>query len=349
MSIEVNRGTPVTEGWIASLTYRSHASDAPSGAELEVLLASAQARNRSAGVTGMLLYDEGRFFQALEGPPAALAQIWTSIQRDPRHRGIEVLSQRIVPARLFSEWDMQLFAHGERRQRRVVPSRYGLHALTARAPEVVRLVLAGDGGGLNLLVRELVAAGWLSDALVQHLVEPAARQLGDAFIADECTEIDLTIGLGMLQIAGHAIHGHRTATVRPSPYCIAVVPAPGEPHMLAPSLLSELFINAGWAVEIAFPETAEVLAKLIVALQPDVVDIALSDAMPRQHALTLLRETISTCRSAAFAKPMIVSVGGRAFAEFGATAAMVDADHARISAAGALGSLTKLIQKRPVS
>lgn len=346
MSLEIDRNAEVSGRWIASLTYRSEAADPPAPGELEAMLRSARARNHSVGITGMLVYDKGRFLQTLEGPPAALESIWASIRSDPRHRSIEVLSQHIVPARLFSEWDMQLFARGDAGQSEANQSTQGPGKLSARVPEVVRLLLAGDRNGLHDLVGEMVAAGWLSETLVKHLFEPAARRLGDAFIADDCTEIDLTIGLGMLQIAGHAIHDHPSATgeIRPGPYAIVVVPAPGEPHMLGPSLLGELFINAGWAVEIAFPETAEALARLLVAQRPDAVDIALSDALPRSQAVALLRETIAACRTAVRHGPLIISVGGRAFAEFGATAESVGADHARRSAAGAIATLTKSVR-----
>ena len=345
VSIEINLGASDPNSWIASLTYRSEAADPPSPYVLDALLRSARARNHSAGITGMMVYDKGRFLQTLEGPPDALERVWSSILRDPRHRNIKVMSQQIVPARLFSEWDMQLFSRRETRQRSI-PSARGPEQLTAQVPQLVRYVLAGDTSKLDAIVNEVIAAGWLSEMVVKHLIEPAARRLGDAFIADDCSEVDLTVGLGVLQVASHAIHRHPSATggIPSSPYCIVVVPAPGEPHLLGPSLLGELLINAGWAVEIAFPETDEALARLLVEQQPDAIDIALSDALPRQHALDTLRRTIASCRTADLKSPVIVSVGGRAFAEFGATGASVGADHARSSAAGAIASLTKLVQ-----
>ena len=96
--------------WIASITYRSEATTAPTASDLEKLVSRAKARNRRLGVTGMLLHDGGRFLQTLEGPPAALDEIWADVQRDPRHSEIEVLSHHIVPSRLFSGWDLQLYS-----------------------------------------------------------------------------------------------------------------------------------------------------------------------------------------------------------------------------------------------
>jgi len=194
---------------------------------------------------------------------------------------------------------------------------------------------------------ELLVQGWVSDALIKHLLEPTARALGDAWLADDCSEIDLTIGLSMLQLAGHAVHSHTNAeAIRKSRYSILLVTAPGEPHMLGPSLLSDVFNNAGWAVDIAFPDSDEALARQLRAQRPDALDIALSDALPRHHALATLRETIERARGALPHELMVLSVGGRLFAEAAATAVSVGADHVRTSAAGTSVSLARLIEQR---
>ena len=334
-------------GWIGSVTYRSEATIKPTATDLERLVAKAKARNRKLGITGMLLYDGGRYLQTLEGPPEALDQIWSSIQRDPRHGAIEVLSQHIVPARLFSGWDMQLYSRSPDQARLAPAPAVSLIPLTDHIAETARLALRGDDSRLNALIGDLVAQGWVSDALVTHLLEPSARALGDAWLADDCTELDLTIGLSMLQLAGHAIHAGSTAeTIRKRRYSILLATAPGEPHILGPTLLGDIFTDAGWIVDMAFPDSDEALAKQVRAQHPDAVDIALSDALPRQHALATLRETIEKTRLATADETRVVSVGGRLFAEAAATAQSVGADHARKGAAGTSVRLAWLIEQR---
>lgn len=332
--------------WIASLTYRSEATRAPSDAELDGLVAEARTRNRSVGVTGMLLYDSGRFLQTLEGPPTGLDAIWTSIQRDPRHGAIEVLSQHIVPARLFAGWDLQLHLRSTGRAKSA-PAAGTAVPLSDYVPATARHALNGDDGKLNALIGELVAKGWSSNALVTHLLEPTARAMGDAWLADDCSELDLTIGLSMLQLAGHAIHAGSTAdTIRKRRYNILLATAPGEPHMLGSTLLGDIFTNAGWIVDMTFPDSNEALAKQLRAQRPDAVDIALSDALPRQHAIATLRETVAKSRAASADEMIVVSVGGRLFAEAAATALTVGADHARETAAGTSVRLAWLIEQR---
>ena len=333
--------------WIASITYRSEATTAPTASDLEKLVSRAKARNRRLGVTGMLLHDGGRFLQTLEGPPAALDEIWADVQRDPRHSEIEVLSHHIVPSRLFSGWDLQLYSRTSGRMS-LTPSPAGnATPLVDHIPAIAHHALRGDDSKLNELIGDLLAQGWTSDPLITHLLEPTARSLGDAWLADDCTELDLTIGLSMLQLAGHAIHAGSCAdTIRKQRYNILLATAPGESHILGPTLLGDIFTNAGWIVDMTFPDSNEALAKQLRAQRPDAVDIALSDALPREHAIATLRETIEKTRAATADDMMVVSVGGRLFAEASATALSVGADHARKGAAGTSVRLAWLIEQR---
>jgi methanogenic corrinoid protein MtbC1 len=345
MQTQAERSEASPVEWMASLTYRSEAANAPSPSELQSLVTAAQGRNRSLGVTGMLLYDDGRYLQTLEGPPAAVEVLWSSIQSDPRHGRIEVLSQHIVPSRLFSGWDMQLYDHrgGLRTQTRPAAP----IPLIDHIPAAARHALNGDDSQLNALIGDLVAQGWAGNALVQHLLEPTARALGDAWLNEDCSEVDLTIGLSMLQLAGHAVHSRSTPeNIRKSRYSILLVTAPGEPHMLGPSMLGDLFFNAGWSVDIAFPDSNEALAQQLREQRPDAVDIGLSEALPRHHVLARLGETVEQCRAASPDELLVVSVGGRLFAEAAATALSVDADHARTSAVGTSVRLAGLIEQR---
>jgi hypothetical protein len=93
---------------IAVLAYRSRANVPMDEAALDLILSLAQKRNRAEGVTGVLVYDKGCFLQWLEGPPQALARVWSSISRDPRHGEIEVLRQGALPERFFDNWDLRL-------------------------------------------------------------------------------------------------------------------------------------------------------------------------------------------------------------------------------------------------
>jgi len=332
--------------WVACLTYKSVATATPRVSDLDRLANKARARNRSLDVTGMLLFEDGCFLQTLEGPPQAVGAVWSSIQRDQRHAHIEVLSEHMAATRLFSDWDLLLegrFAdlHRGTRQAAKAPP-----AIAEHLARLVELALNADDLALNTLIAGLAEQGWTSEAILSLLIEPGARALGDAWLDDRCSELDLTIGLSMLQLAGHAVRYIPSAqSIRNSRYRVLLATAPGEKHMLGTTLLADQFLASGWQVDMAFPDSEEALTNQMNAQHPDAVDIGLSDAMPRQHAIEQLRSTIEHSRLIVSEHPTVVSVGGRLFAEAAATALSVGADHARQGLAGTSVRLAELVRK----
>lgn len=332
--------------WTSSLTYQSRATARPTAADVRELSWKARERNRQLGVTGMLLYDKGRFFQTLEGPPSALKQLWGSISNDTRHKDIEILSEHIIPAKLFGAWNL-LSYNGDAEHYPDVHRAMAEHGLTSKVPDLMGLVLNGDDLGINTLMADLAEAGWDGDAIITHLIEPTARALGDAWLSDDCTEIDLTIGLSILQLAGHAVrHTSRPSALKERRYSILLATAPGEKHALGTSLLADLFTDAGWQVDMSFPDSNAALANQLAAQKPDALDIGLSDALSREHRLENLRKTVERSRFASPENLTVVSVGGRLFSEAAAVAENVGADFARKTAAGASIEIADLIRTK---
>jgi hypothetical protein len=88
------------------IVYASAAMPRPSRDALLDLLRISRRNNGAAGVTGLLLYSGGTYFQALEGPEAAVEQTFRRISRDPCHTGIEILLREEKAQRDFPEWAM---------------------------------------------------------------------------------------------------------------------------------------------------------------------------------------------------------------------------------------------------
>jgi len=74
--------------------------------ELAELLASCRTKNAAADVTGMLLFQEGSFFQVLEGESTVLEDLFAKISRDPRHRRVTKLALEPIANRAFGAWSM---------------------------------------------------------------------------------------------------------------------------------------------------------------------------------------------------------------------------------------------------
>ena len=72
------------------------------------ILSVSQRNNWRDGVTGALVYADGRFFQVVEGRPEAVDRLLARVGADPRHADVEVVLNRPVETRGFSEWSMAM-------------------------------------------------------------------------------------------------------------------------------------------------------------------------------------------------------------------------------------------------
>ncbi len=98
---------------LSVIVYRSRSVFAQTDLDLFYLLAHARERNKIAGLTGVILYDRGHFFQWIEGTNQELGRTWNRIRNDSRHSDIRLLADQEIPVRLFDGWSMQL-AHRDR-------------------------------------------------------------------------------------------------------------------------------------------------------------------------------------------------------------------------------------------
>lgn len=94
------------QGGLFALMYSSETSATPDEALLNSILERARAKNLKLGITGILLYRQGRYFQYLEGSEEAVKNLYDEICADERHKNVKLLFQTMVEARRFSEWSM---------------------------------------------------------------------------------------------------------------------------------------------------------------------------------------------------------------------------------------------------
>ena len=91
------------------LVYVSAAETWFSDTELHALLQASRARNQHLGITGLLLYKDGNFMQALEGDELAVRALHTTIKADRRHHGVVTLDSGHQASRQFAQWSMGFF------------------------------------------------------------------------------------------------------------------------------------------------------------------------------------------------------------------------------------------------
>lgn len=90
------------------MVYVSSATRSFEEADLSQILTAAQINNERNGITGLLLYKDGSFMQAVEGPDEAVITLYDHIGRDSRHTGLLLLLKETITERRFPNWSMSL-------------------------------------------------------------------------------------------------------------------------------------------------------------------------------------------------------------------------------------------------
>ena len=98
--------TDVRDG-LLSLVYTSTATAVLSDDELHEIHTRSQRNNERNGLTGLLLYRQGRFIQALEGAEQPLRERMSIIADDARHTDVRTLIEQRVERRRFPHWAME--------------------------------------------------------------------------------------------------------------------------------------------------------------------------------------------------------------------------------------------------
>jgi hypothetical protein len=89
-----------------SIVYKSEATRALTAQDLDRLLLDARSFNEGAGVTGVLLYHAGSFFQFFEGPEQGATAVYRRICQSTIHNNIVELLNTTASERQFESWHM---------------------------------------------------------------------------------------------------------------------------------------------------------------------------------------------------------------------------------------------------
>lgn len=89
-----------------ALTYTSEARLPLLRSQIDHILLRSRELNSIRGLTGVLLYTDGKFIQYLEGPKAGLEKTWCIIKADPLHHKIVEEEWKWIQVREFEQWSM---------------------------------------------------------------------------------------------------------------------------------------------------------------------------------------------------------------------------------------------------
>ncbi|MCX6215821.1 BLUF domain-containing protein [Spirosoma sp.] len=88
------------------IIYISSSKGLFSQEQLTSILEKSQQKNRSLGVSGILLYFNGSIIQVLEGLEERVKDLYRVIQQDSRHTGLILMYSYPIAKRTFSDWSM---------------------------------------------------------------------------------------------------------------------------------------------------------------------------------------------------------------------------------------------------
>ena len=92
-----------------NVVYCSRAAEGVDDAVIQNIVAWSHRNNPVRGITGMLVFGSGIFFQWLEGPRDTVQELLTTLKKDLRHNTIVVLAEtEEVRERAFPDWAMEL-------------------------------------------------------------------------------------------------------------------------------------------------------------------------------------------------------------------------------------------------
>jgi methanogenic corrinoid protein MtbC1 len=196
--------------------------------------------------------------------------------------------------------------------------------------EFVRLLLTHDARVANRYVAELRARGAPLAGIYLDLLAPAARRLGTMWETDECSFVDVTLGLcrmhEVLLEFSRCFDARRAQRDRGRNALI--LPAPGEQHTFGLFMVMEFFRRDGWNCYTGTPGNGHDFQQLVRTREFDAIGISVSASAHLDAAA----EQIARIRARPGGDRVVVLVGGHAFADqpelaesIGANACAVDA------------------------
>lgn len=93
---------------LETFVYCSRAVESVDDIEVGRIIEFSQRRNVARGITGVLVFGSGVFFQWIEGPPAEVQVLIASLHGDSRHHDIVTLDRSVEKReRLYPGWEME--------------------------------------------------------------------------------------------------------------------------------------------------------------------------------------------------------------------------------------------------
>ncbi len=171
--------------------------------------------------------------------------------------------------------------------------------LAAAVPQLIHYIETLRSEGLGI------------EAVVLQLLAPAARRLGDLWLADRLSFIDVTAGLsrlqGIMRALGPDFDGDSPGLIHGKKILLA--PVSGEQHIFGLSVVAAFFRRAGWDVTFEPRILFEDLLCLVRAHRYTAIGLSVAG----DKFLDMMPKHVEALRRASLAENVTLLAGGPAF------------------------------------
>lgn len=190
--------------------------------------------------------------------------------------------------------------------------------------ELARLAINHEAEVAIAFLEAVAARGVGLESLLLELLAPAARHLGDLWNDDLCDFTAVTVGLGRLQHALHALT-HQSPPEAPAKQVTRkalLATVPGEQHTFGVSMVAEFFRQAHWDVCCETGASVEMLMSAVRIEHFDLVGLSVGSA----SRMETVKRLIEQLREHSCNPALHVMVGGQAILEDPSRGQQVGAD-----------------------
>lgn len=188
------------------------------------------------------------------------------------------------------------------------------------------------------MIEELRASGWTLDAVVLSLFVPAARRLGDYWLDDTATFVDVTVATQRLTSLIFELERLEAPHFPNYAGRIMLVSAPDDQHGFGIVVLSFFLRRAGWHVVSTIPGDARTVIERSRETHFDAIGFSVGHERSIEPLKSLVRATRSASRNPA----VVIGVGGPAILGQPQRVREIGADFSSSDAAGLVTTLEEL-------
>lgn len=207
--------------------------------------------------------------------------------------------------------------------------------LQAAVKALTEMAMNNNAGGCWKLIHDLRREEDLSpEDVMLGLLQPAARCMGEGWVADNCDFVGVTIGLWRLQQILNDLNleiQKSVTTIMPTELAansktptLALATMPGSQHRLGLQMVNSFFSMAGWNCQMLESKSELELIKEVKLLGPDLLGLSVASEKDVLQAAGLIFR-LRDVRTKTTSSPLVM-LGGPALTAFPELAQRANAD-----------------------